>query len=81
MARRWGAAAGLALAALALCGQAKLRHDYAALPAPPRVADLPLSSVVLDREDRLLRAFTSSDDKWRLPVEPDTIDPLYFRLL
>lgn len=48
---------------------------------PPAVGDLPLSVVVLDREDRLLRAFVSRDDKWRLPVDPSDIDPLYFDML
>ena len=81
MIRRWLAATGLGAAALSLCLFAKVEHDYASLPAPPRVADLPLSVVVLDRNDRLLRAFTSQDDKWRLPVELAEVDPLYFKML
>ncbi|AMN54037.1 penicillin-binding protein [Labrenzia sp. CP4] len=81
MIRRWFAAAGLGAAALSVCLITKVGHDYASLSAPPRVGDLPLSVVVLDRNDRLLRAFTSQDDKWRLPVELPEIDPLYFRML
>ena len=79
--RRWLAAAGLAFAALASCLVLKLGHDYRSLPVLPRVADLSLSAVVLDRDDRLLRAFTSHDDKWRLPVELEAVDPLYFEML
>ncbi len=79
--RRWAAAAGFAATALAACGLLKVSHDYHSLPALPRVSDLSLSSVVLDREDRLLRAFTSHDDKWRLPAELEAVDPLYFRML
>jgi penicillin-binding protein 1C len=79
--RRWTAAGGLALGVLVACGQLKVRHDFAALPPLPGIGDLPLSAVVLDREDRLLRAFTGADDKWRLPVDLADIDPLYFRLL
>lgn len=79
--RRWATAAGLGLAVLFLCVALKVRHDYNALTPLPRVSDLSLSVVVLDRHDRLLRAFTSADDKWRLPVELDQIDPLYFRML
>lgn len=79
--RRWGAAAGLVVGVAVFCGQLKLRHDYAALAPLPQVKDLALSAVVLDREDRLLRAFTSADDKWRLPIELDAIDPLYFQML
>ncbi|WP_228868882.1 penicillin-binding protein 1C [Roseibium aggregatum] len=81
MIRRWFAAAGLGAAALSICLITKVGHDYASLSAPPRVGDLPLSVVVLDRDDRLLRAFTSQDDKWRLPVELAEIDPLYLRML
>ncbi|MEM9635574.1 MAG: penicillin-binding protein 1C [Pseudomonadota bacterium] len=40
-----------------------------------------MSAVVLDRHDRLLRAFASEDDKWRLPVTLETIDPLYLKML
>ena len=31
-----------------------------------------LSVTVLDRNDRLLRAYTTADGRWRLPVEPRT---------
>jgi len=79
--RRWSAAAGLVVMVAAFCGQLKLAHDYHALAPLPAVEDLTLSAVVLDREERLLRAFTSADDKWRLPVEIDEIDPLYFQML
>ncbi|MCK7611860.1 penicillin-binding protein 1C [Roseibium sediminicola] len=80
-ARRWGAAAGLAFATAGFCAQLKVSHDYHGLAPVPQVGDLTLSTVVLDRDDRLLRAFTSADDKWRLPVELDAIDPLYFQML
>ncbi|PVB60199.1 penicillin-binding protein 1C [Labrenzia sp. 011] len=79
--RRRATVAGLGLLVLAVGGALKVRQDFNALPPLPRIADLSLSVVVLDRDDRLLRAFTSSDDKWRLPVELDGIDPLYFRML
>lgn len=79
--RRWSAATLLSVAALASCLLLKLGDDYWSLPALPQVADLSLSSVVLDRDDRLLRAFTSHDDKWRLPAQLEEIDPLYFRFL
>ena len=64
-----------------LCAAAltwKVVSDYQALPPLPSVSDLSVSTVVLDRNDRLLRAFTSEDSKWRLPVDPAEIDPLYF---
>lgn len=40
-----------------------------------------LSVVVLDREDRLLRAYATKDGHWRLPVEVKDVDPRYFALL
>jgi len=79
--RRWGAAAGLAVLTAAFCAQLKVSHDYHGLGPVPQVGDLTLSTVVLDRDDRLLRAFTSADDKWRLPVDLEAIDPLYFQML
>ncbi|MYZ50533.1 penicillin-binding protein 1C, partial [Rhizobiales bacterium L72] len=44
-------------------------------PAPP------VSAVVLDRSDRLLRAFPVADGRWRLPVEPADVDPRFLRML
>ena len=40
-----------------------------------------LSVVVLDREDRLLRAYAGSDGRWRLPVEVADVDPRYLAML
>ena len=39
------------------------------------------STVVVDRDGRLLRAFTLPDGRWRLPVTPDEVDPRYLALL
>ena len=40
-----------------------------------------LSVTVLDRNDRLLRAYTTADGRWRLPVEVKDVDPRYLDLL
>jgi penicillin-binding protein 1C len=40
-----------------------------------------LSAVVVDRNDRLLRAYTASDGRWRLPVEVKDVDPRYIAML
>src|SRR5205814_8756126 len=40
-----------------------------------------LSVTVLDRNDRLLRAYTTPDGRWRLPVEAKDIDPRYLTML
>lgn len=40
-----------------------------------------LSVTVVDRQDRLLRAFTTPDGRWRLAVEPDQVDARYLAML
>jgi penicillin-binding protein 1C len=40
-----------------------------------------LSVTVLDRNDRLLRAYTTADGRWRLPVEAKDVDPRYLAML
>src|SRR5262245_7281366 len=40
-----------------------------------------LSVSVLDRSDRLLRAYTTADGRWRLPIEPKEVDPRYLAML
>jgi len=39
------------------------------------------SATVLDRDNRLLRAFTTPDGRWRLPVEVSDVDPRYLEFL
>ena len=53
---------------------------YALGPAP-RGADLEYSHVVLDREGRLLRAYATSEGRWRLPATVQDVDPRFLRLL
>lgn len=40
-----------------------------------------LSVTVVDREQRLLRAFTTASGRWRLPVDAATVDQRYLALL
>ena len=40
-----------------------------------------VSTTVLDREGRLLRAYTVADGRWRLPVSSAEVDPGYLRQL
>jgi penicillin-binding protein 1C len=39
------------------------------------------SVTVVDRENRLLRAFTTAEGNWRLPVDPKDVDPKYLKML
>jgi penicillin-binding protein 1C len=40
-----------------------------------------MSTLVVDKDERLLRAFTTADGKWRLAATPDEVDPRYLALL
>jgi penicillin-binding protein 1C len=40
-----------------------------------------VSVTVLDRNDRLLKAFTARDGRWRLPVTVKDVDPRYLAML
>jgi penicillin-binding protein 1C len=53
---------------------------YSLGPAP-RGADLEYSHVVLDREGRLLRAYATSDGRWRLPATEQDVDPRFLKML
>ena len=39
------------------------------------------STVVLDREGKLLRPFVTADGRWKLPVGADDVDPRYLSML
>ena len=39
------------------------------------------STVVLDREGKLLRPFLTSDGRWKLPVTSEDVDPRYLAML
>jgi penicillin-binding protein 1C len=57
------------------------RAALAWLGPPPLAATEISSKLVLDRNGRLLRPFTTPDGLWRLPVTVDEVDPRYFTLL
>src|SRR5262249_57064470 len=52
-----------------------------ALGPAPLGKDLEYSTLVLDREGRLLRPFATSDGRWRLSARADDVDPRYLDLL
>ena len=55
--------------------------------AARRLGPLPMgraenaSVTVLDRNGALLRAYTTADERWRLPVEVADVDPTYVKML
>lgn len=80
---RWRVPAALALLCLAVAGAgaAKFHLDVARTDVAKELSGPSVSKIVLDRNDRLLRAFTAEDRRWRLPVELSNIDPLYLSML
>lgn len=50
----------------------------ASLGPAPIGEGLEFSTLVVDREGRLLRAFATSDGRWRLPARADGVDPRFF---
>ena len=79
MTRRRRIALGLAGAAafIAVAGGTWL----VALGPPPSVKNLETSHSVLDRENRLLRAYATSEGRWRLPAKADDVDPRFLEML
>jgi len=83
---RWRPAAMLAVVVaavllVALAAYGGLRLTMHAMGPPPFAVAEEVSTTVLDREDRLLRAFTTPDGRWRLPVETADVDPRYLAML
>jgi penicillin-binding protein 1C len=70
-------AAGVLFLALAGGGAAWV----AALGPPPRAEGVEYSTLVLDRHDRLLRPYATSDGRWRLPAAVDDVDPRFLQML
>jgi penicillin-binding protein 1C len=51
------------------------------LGPPPLGQDLETSHVVLDREGKLLRAYATTEGRWRLAATPEDVDPRFLKLL
>ena len=82
--RRWERGRGFVLAAaLAVClvpGLALWRYVEQLGPLDLTAAGS-RSTVVLDRDGRLLRPFATPEGRWRLPVETGDVDPRYLAML
>ncbi len=75
-------AAALALVAAARFGAPFFWNRYTASLGPLDVAaSLGGSTIVVDRDGRLLRPFTLPDGRWRLPATTHDVDPRYVAML
>jgi penicillin-binding protein 1C len=75
------AAAVLALTTLALAANFAWTRFAASLAPLDLAASRDGSTLVVDREGRLLRAFTLPDGRWRLPAKTHDVDPRYLQML
>ncbi len=78
--RKLKIAAGV-LAISAIAATAALILYARSLPRLDLSAAADRSTVVLDREGRLLRPFLTADGRWKLPVTGDDVDPRYLAML
>jgi penicillin-binding protein 1C len=70
---------GWLCAAIASCVTAVV--IYLLLPPPTLDRARSASVLVLAADGSILRGFLTADGKWRLPIEPENVDPLYRRML
>jgi penicillin-binding protein 1C len=79
--RRWFGVAGALIFGLALAMPAAWSQYLQNLGPIDLLSARQGSTIVVDREGRLLRAFTLPDGRWRLPLEPGEVDPRYIAML
>lgn len=73
--------AGAAVCAASVAAFVGLTLWLAALGPAPNGRDVEYSTLVLDREGRLLRPYPTIEGRWRLPVAIGDVDPRFFALL
>lgn len=80
LARVSGIAAAVA-AGIGLVTATALEVAVRQMPPAPLAMVEAVSTTVLDRNGRLLRAFTMAEGRWRLPVEAGEVDARYLAML
>ncbi len=72
---------GIVLCTLALAGTVAVGVEASRIGPPPLANAQPVSVTILDRDDVLLRAYTTETGRWRLPIDANDVDPTYLKLL
>ncbi|WP_306027631.1 penicillin-binding protein 1C [Stappia sp. MMSF_3263] len=80
MIRHWRWLAFIVLA-IPVAAAGALAYGVLTVDRQALLAPVEMSRIVTDRDGTLLRAFQTGDDRWRLPLDPETVDPLYLRML
>ncbi|HEV7345648.1 MAG TPA: penicillin-binding protein 1C [Devosia sp.] len=82
---RWVTLVGFTWLVLAMAGAIQLNSTIigiaGSLPPTPDPSTVQVSSAVTDRDGLLLRPFTTSEGRWRLPVERSAVDPRFIEML
>ena len=81
IARRWFAIAGAFVFTLGLALPGAWISYKQSLGPIDLAAARDGSTIVVDRDGRLLRAFTLADGRWRLPTNARNVDPRYLQML
>jgi penicillin-binding protein 1C len=71
----------IALAFLCVATMSAATWWVISLGPPPLGQNLEFSNSVVDREGRLLRAYATSEGRWRLPATVADVDPRFFAVL
>ncbi len=78
--RKLKIAAGAVAISITAAGTALILYTRS-LPPLDLAAAADRSTVVLDREGKLLRPFLTADGRWKLPVTSEDVDPRYLAML
>src|SRR4029450_13008281 len=79
--RRWPAALAAGLACISVLAAFLVLRFADSLGPLDLSATAESSTIVLDREARLLRPFATPEGRWRLPVGVDDVDPRLVAML
>ncbi len=80
--RRWAVRVAAAMAVLLIAIAGAFTAWVRSLPPLPIAQAEQVSTTVVDRNGKLLRAYAMADGRWRLPVDAKTdVDPGYLKLL
>lgn len=71
----------IATIGLAVAAWAGFEAALSGMTPPPLKSAAEVSVTVVDRDDRLLRAFTTADGRWRLPATNQDVDQRYLAML
>lgn len=82
--RSWAIGVSLSLALVGWLGltvERTVSQIVSDLPPVPDIAKIDVSTLVVDRNGKLLRPFTTTEGRWRLPVDVGDVDRRFINML